>query len=223
MVTTLLSSDIDAESYKGSVVLVFLWPVDTAFSSIMPNNTTSTCVRYITQLTSHIFFCFDRAGTLAFPSGQATQVAPPRFTQYKFTQRVVQEESFSFYPGFTMDTNSLISGPGQDPCSLSIISGGGTQVAIMEQAEQIEAVGDPREGRGQAQGTKSTSDLTMLEYLFHSYDKFAVEGAAAALEQDCWRHAVPDPSASRRDFSSLPQFDPLVVERTQPWAHPLSP
>eukprot|EP00899_Mesostigma_viride_P011994 jgi/Mesvir1/20796/Mv07901-RA.1 len=127
-----------------SLVLVVLWPVDASFASISPNSITSTCVRYITQLTRHVFFCFDRPGTLAFPSGQATQGEARRISTYHFTQQVIQEDSFSLHPGFDMDASIMTATQGGQPfvashathpiSQRSIITGSGTLAAILEQS-----------------------------------------------------------------------------------------
>eukprot|EP00899_Mesostigma_viride_P011993 jgi/Mesvir1/20795/Mv07900-RA.2 len=92
------------------VIFVVLWPRPDAFSSISPNSISSSCVRYITQLTRHVFFCFDREGTLAFPSGEHTCSKPTRFDHFTF-EKTVTKESFDLLPGFTL--HAAASGPSQ--------------------------------------------------------------------------------------------------------------
>eukprot|EP00899_Mesostigma_viride_P022218 jgi/Mesvir1/3180/Mv16338-RA.1 len=92
------------------VIFVVLWPLPTnAFTSISPNDIASTCVRYITQLTRHVFFCFDRAGTLAFPSGDRTRGSERRFIPYRFAEQITQEESFDLGPEWVFGAATLCS------------------------------------------------------------------------------------------------------------------
>eukprot|EP00899_Mesostigma_viride_P017244 jgi/Mesvir1/25520/Mv01770-RA.1 len=64
-------------------------------------------------------------------------------------------------------------------------SGSGTldthhvRVQAREQADRIEAV----EEASDSAPTPAASEVTMLEYLFHAYDKFAVVGAAVAVKE----------------------------------------
>eukprot|EP00899_Mesostigma_viride_P022516 jgi/Mesvir1/3449/Mv11943-RA.1 len=156
-----MTSDIhatDAQPTCANISLLVLWPASDAFTSISPTSTTTACVRYITQLTRHVFFCFDRPGTLALPLGERKRNF--RVHAYKLAERVTREELFSLHPGFAMDSElglknaqpattpslafgSSTTGGKADPpptrqpiLSRSLITGGSAGVAILEQALQ---------------------------------------------------------------------------------------
>eukprot|EP00899_Mesostigma_viride_P011986 jgi/Mesvir1/20789/Mv07899-RA.2 len=97
---------VGGDGITRQVVFVVLWPRPDAFSSISPNSISSSCVRYITQLTRHVFFCFDRPGTLAFPSGEQCALrAVSRLGEYKIAERQTHEKSFSVqHRSFSLDT-----------------------------------------------------------------------------------------------------------------------